>query len=100
MCGNKRCEKQEGLKSWEVNFAYVEQGDKRNALVKLSKLCVCWLNWVSYGTTMAVCSPSCLTNPLVSSNDPYRITSIMLEPIPLENPGEDLLNWIYPGHST
>ncbi|XP_057682034.1 protein FRA10AC1 [Corythoichthys intestinalis] len=37
-CGNKRCEKQEGLKSWEVNFAYVEQGDKRNALVKL-RLC-------------------------------------------------------------
>lgn len=36
-CGNKRCEKQEGLKSWEVNFAYVEQGEKRNALVKLSK---------------------------------------------------------------
>uniref|UniRef100_A0A671WR08 FRA10A associated CGG repeat 1 n=1 Tax=Sparus aurata TaxID=8175 RepID=A0A671WR08_SPAAU len=36
-CGNKRCEKQEGLKSWEVNFAYVERGEKRNALVKLSK---------------------------------------------------------------
>ncbi|TNN03850.1 protein FRA10AC1 [Takifugu flavidus] len=37
-CGNKRCENQEGLKSWEVNFAYVEQGEKRNALVKL-RLC-------------------------------------------------------------
>ncbi|XP_054622963.1 protein FRA10AC1 [Dunckerocampus dactyliophorus] len=37
-CGHKRCEKQEGLKSWEVNFAYVEQGEKRNALVKL-RLC-------------------------------------------------------------
>lgn len=36
-CGNKRCEKDEGLKSWEVNFAYVELGEKRNALVKLSK---------------------------------------------------------------
>ncbi|XP_036936828.1 protein FRA10AC1 isoform X1 [Acanthopagrus latus] len=34
-CGNKRCEKQDGLKSWEVNFAYVERGEKRNALVKL-----------------------------------------------------------------
>ncbi|XP_041670865.1 protein FRA10AC1 isoform X1 [Cheilinus undulatus] len=34
-CGNKRCEQQEGLKSWEVNFAYVEHGEKRNALVKL-----------------------------------------------------------------
>ncbi|KAJ8406816.1 hypothetical protein AAFF_G00297320 [Aldrovandia affinis] len=37
-CGHKRCEKQEGLKSWEVNFAYVERGEKRNALVKL-RLC-------------------------------------------------------------
>ncbi|KAM6896993.1 protein FRA10AC1 [Xenentodon cancila] len=37
-CGNKRCEKEEGLKSWEVNFAYVEHGEKRNALVKL-RLC-------------------------------------------------------------
>lgn len=37
-CGHKRCENQEGLKSWEVNFAYVEQGEKRNALVKL-RLC-------------------------------------------------------------
>ncbi|KTF80446.1 hypothetical protein cypCar_00033776 [Cyprinus carpio] len=35
LCGNKRCENKEGLKSWEVNFAYVEQGEKRNALVKL-----------------------------------------------------------------
>uniref|UniRef100_A0A6Q2WYC6 FRA10A associated CGG repeat 1 n=1 Tax=Esox lucius TaxID=8010 RepID=A0A6Q2WYC6_ESOLU len=38
VCGNKRCEVEEGLKSWEVNFAYVEQGEKRNALVKLSKI--------------------------------------------------------------
>ncbi|XP_023805366.1 protein FRA10AC1 isoform X2 [Oryzias latipes] len=37
-CGNKRCEKNEGLKSWEVNFAYVEHGEKKNALVKL-RLC-------------------------------------------------------------
>lgn len=39
-CGNKRCENKEGLKSWEVNFAYVEHGEKRNALVKLSKCSV------------------------------------------------------------
>jgi len=25
------------LKSWEVNFAYIEEGEKRNALVKLSE---------------------------------------------------------------
>uniref|UniRef100_A0A8C2ECB7 FRA10A associated CGG repeat 1 n=1 Tax=Cyprinus carpio TaxID=7962 RepID=A0A8C2ECB7_CYPCA len=40
LCGNKRCENKEGLKSWEVNFAYVEQGEKRNALVKLRKCCL------------------------------------------------------------
>ncbi|KAJ0015976.1 hypothetical protein NQD34_014266 [Periophthalmus magnuspinnatus] len=37
-CGHKRCDNNDGLKSWEVNFAYVEQGEKRNALVKL-RLC-------------------------------------------------------------
>ncbi|XP_040419537.1 protein FRA10AC1 isoform X1 [Cygnus olor] len=37
-CGNKHCDEEEGLKSWEVNFGYVEHGEKRNALVKL-RLC-------------------------------------------------------------
>ncbi|KAM6183343.1 protein FRA10AC1 isoform 2-T2 [Erethizon dorsatum] len=37
-CGNKCCDTKEGLKSWEVNFGYIEHGEKRNALVKLSKL--------------------------------------------------------------
>lgn len=37
-CGNKYCDKKESLKSWEVNFGYIEHGEKRNALVKLSKL--------------------------------------------------------------
>ncbi|XP_068111169.1 protein FRA10AC1 [Hyperolius riggenbachi] len=37
-CGNKRCEEKEGLKSWEVNFGYMEHGEKKNALVKL-RLC-------------------------------------------------------------
>ncbi|XP_077114718.1 protein FRA10AC1 [Ranitomeya variabilis] len=37
-CGHKRCDEKEGLKSWEVNFGYVEHGEKRNALVKL-RLC-------------------------------------------------------------
>uniref|UniRef100_A0A4W3KED7 FRA10A associated CGG repeat 1 n=1 Tax=Callorhinchus milii TaxID=7868 RepID=A0A4W3KED7_CALMI len=34
-CGNKYCDVKEGLKSWEVNFGYIEHGEKRNALVKL-----------------------------------------------------------------
>uniref|UniRef100_A0A8D0GBU6 FRA10A associated CGG repeat 1 n=1 Tax=Sphenodon punctatus TaxID=8508 RepID=A0A8D0GBU6_SPHPU len=36
-CGNKHCNEKGGLRSWEVNFGYVEHGEKRNALVKLSK---------------------------------------------------------------
>lgn len=38
ICGNKRCSDKEGLKTWEVNFAYIEQGSKKNALVKI-RLC-------------------------------------------------------------
>ncbi|KAL5015834.1 hypothetical protein ScPMuIL_005423 [Solemya velum] len=38
ICGNKKCRETEGLRSWEVNFAYVEQEEKKNALVKL-RLC-------------------------------------------------------------
>ncbi|KAK3595865.1 hypothetical protein CHS0354_014689 [Potamilus streckersoni] len=38
MCGNRKCKETEGLRSWEVNFAYVEHGQKKNALVKL-RLC-------------------------------------------------------------
>uniref|UniRef100_A0A8D2KRS6 FRA10A associated CGG repeat 1 n=1 Tax=Varanus komodoensis TaxID=61221 RepID=A0A8D2KRS6_VARKO len=37
-CGNKHCDEKEGLKSWEVNFGYVEHDEKKNALVKL-RLC-------------------------------------------------------------
>ncbi|XP_076651392.1 protein FRA10AC1 homolog [Halictus rubicundus] len=37
-CGNKRCNEKEDLKSWEVNFGYIEHGEKKNALVKL-RLC-------------------------------------------------------------
>ncbi|XP_047344740.1 protein FRA10AC1 [Vespa velutina] len=37
-CGNKKCAIKEDLRSWEVNFGYVEHGEKKNALVKL-RLC-------------------------------------------------------------
>lgn len=37
-CGNKTCREAEGLRTWEVNFAYKEQEEKKNALVKL-RLC-------------------------------------------------------------
>lgn len=37
-CGSLRCDETKGLQSWEVNFAYMEQGEKKNALVKV-RLC-------------------------------------------------------------
>lgn len=37
-CGNKKCKEKEELKSWEVNFGYIEHEQKKNALVKL-RLC-------------------------------------------------------------
>ncbi|KAF8943726.1 hypothetical protein BGZ47_005110 [Haplosporangium gracile] len=37
-CGNLSCNESKGLESWEVNFGYVEQGEKKNALVKI-RLC-------------------------------------------------------------
>lgn len=37
ICGDKRCSIRDGLKSWEVNFGYIEHDEKKNALVKLRK---------------------------------------------------------------
>ncbi|KAF5290895.1 hypothetical protein FQA39_LY14575 [Lamprigera yunnana] len=38
ICGNKMCLSKENLRTWEVNFAYMEQKEKKNALVKI-RLC-------------------------------------------------------------
>ncbi|XP_053671182.1 protein FRA10AC1 [Anopheles nili] len=38
VCGDRNCELQNELRSWEVNFGYMEHGQKKNALVKL-RLC-------------------------------------------------------------
>ncbi|ESO86559.1 hypothetical protein LOTGIDRAFT_129046, partial [Lottia gigantea] len=38
ICGSKKCNERDGLRSWEVNFGYIEHGEKKNALVKL-RLC-------------------------------------------------------------
>lgn len=38
ICGDKRCQEKDGLRSWEVNFSYIEHDVKKNALVKL-RLC-------------------------------------------------------------
>ncbi|XP_065357069.1 protein FRA10AC1 homolog [Calliphora vicina] len=37
-CGSRKCLEKDHLRSWEVNFAYQEQGERKNALVKL-RLC-------------------------------------------------------------
>lgn len=37
-CGSRKCTERDGLRSWEVNFAYMEHGERKNALVKL-RLC-------------------------------------------------------------
>ena len=37
-CGSRKCPEKDHLRSWEVNFAYQEQGERKNALVKL-RLC-------------------------------------------------------------
>ena len=37
-CGHKHCSKPKDLQSWEVNFNYLEHGEKRQALVKV-RLC-------------------------------------------------------------
>lgn len=37
VCGNKICSTKDELRSWEVNFGYMEDGQKKNALIKISK---------------------------------------------------------------
>nr|KAJ3418941.1 hypothetical protein HK105_007634 [Polyrhizophydium stewartii] len=41
ICGNLACSLRDNLRAWEVNFAYVEAGQSRNALVKLTLCPVC-----------------------------------------------------------
>lgn len=48
-CGEKSCNEKKSLRTWEVNFAYVEQGEKKNTLVKL-RLCPSCSNKVNYHT--------------------------------------------------
>merc|ERR1719369_1121008 len=38
LCANKKCQERKKLRTWEVNFGYLEQGVKKNALVKC-RLC-------------------------------------------------------------
>ena len=37
-CGSRKCRENERLRTWEVDFAYKEDGERKNALVKV-RLC-------------------------------------------------------------
>ncbi|XGW12986.1 hypothetical protein V3C99_013550 [Haemonchus contortus] len=49
MCGAKKCQANNDLSSWEVNFAYTEDGTKKNALVKV-RLCRQCSEMLNYGS--------------------------------------------------
>ncbi|EDW13483.1 protein FRA10AC1 homolog [Drosophila mojavensis] len=48
-CGSRHCGEREGLRSWEVNFKYIEGGAPQNALVKL-RLCPVHTEQLNYRT--------------------------------------------------
>lgn len=37
VCGERKCTETAELRSWEVNFGYIEEEVKKNALVKMRK---------------------------------------------------------------
>lgn len=42
ICGNKTCGETKHMRTWEVNFSYMEHGEKKNTLVKLSMFNSCF----------------------------------------------------------
>ncbi|CAB3411377.1 unnamed protein product [Caenorhabditis bovis] len=48
-CGNRKCENSDDLKSWEVNFAYKENDQRKNELVKV-RLCPECSEKLNYGS--------------------------------------------------
>lgn len=48
-CGSRKCMAKELLRSWEVNFAYQELGERKNALVKI-RLCPEHSEQLNYGS--------------------------------------------------
>ncbi|WKX93417.1 hypothetical protein Q1695_011019 [Nippostrongylus brasiliensis] len=49
ICGAKKCPVNSDLTSWEVNFCYAEDGEKKNALVKV-RLCRQCSEMLNYGS--------------------------------------------------
>ncbi|XP_068146069.1 protein FRA10AC1 homolog [Drosophila tropicalis] len=48
-CGSRHCSEKEDLRTWEVNFKYIEQGAPQNALVKI-RLCPNHTQQLNYRT--------------------------------------------------
>ncbi|VDP04006.1 unnamed protein product [Heligmosomoides polygyrus] len=48
-CGAKKCQVNADLTSWEVNFSYAENGERKNALVKV-RLCRQCSEMLNYGS--------------------------------------------------
>ncbi|RHZ90297.1 hypothetical protein Glove_1g28 [Diversispora epigaea] len=49
ICASTKCYEKDELKSWEVNFGYIEDGQKKNALVKI-RLCPTCSDKLNYKT--------------------------------------------------
>ncbi|EDV58644.1 protein FRA10AC1 homolog [Drosophila erecta] len=53
-CGSRHCEERDNLRSWEVNFKYIEKGVPLNALVKV-RLCPTHTDQLNYRTKKREC---------------------------------------------
>lgn len=77
ICGNKICSQKDGLRTWEVNFAYKEHGERKNALVKL-RLCPKCSQKLNYSH-----KKSEIKRPK------RKLKAICHKPLQLDNPGEE-----------
>ncbi|KAG0261799.1 hypothetical protein BGZ95_004154 [Linnemannia exigua] len=73
-CGSLRCDGAKGLESWEINFGYLEQGEKKNALVKV-RLCEKCSYKLNYKSTHKRANPN-REDELISSSSVTSPTAI------------------------
>lgn len=91
ICGNKACSKKEALKSWEVNFNYLEHGEKKNALVKL-RLCEKCSNKLNYHTKKRLAKRKPRSSIKRVSSGKNKIDKAEEELIPGESSKDDQQN--------
>ncbi|KAG0211590.1 hypothetical protein BGX33_004192 [Mortierella sp. NVP41] len=77
-CGNLRCDEAKGLQSWEVNFGYVEQGEKKNALVKI-RLCEKCSYKLNYKSMYARAKPTQQENESTTSTS-ATVAAVVVTP--------------------